>query len=201
MSRFKLATLIFALTSVYAWAIPPGKTEPVTVTVPGKIRNVESKRQCKELLAKGGVFIFYDPSCPICAEYFPTIEELQARYSRKQPFYLILKEADAKLAAEFVEKYNPHCGIMIDKNEELQSSLKAQITPQAFLVKASKTVYSGRIDDRYESIGQRRTVIRSRDLEDALKASSTGNRIAARETQAIGCFLEQIKKAGSKNRS
>lgn len=197
MSRFKIPTVL-SLMALLAMVLACPRLEAETPpAAPERIRQIRLPKESRELLEKGGVFIFYDPVCPICAEYFPTIEGLQSRFS-KQPFYLVMKSDDAVVATEFAEKYKPHSEILIDKSGELQSNLNAQVTPQVFLVKSGKTIYSGRIDDRYESIGHRRTVIRTRDLEDALKASAEGQIISQRETKPVGCFLEQIKKSRSK---
>lgn len=143
-----------------------------------------------QLVQKGGVFIFFEPSCPICAEYFPSIEQLEAKFAKHDHFYLVFA-AEAKDSAEkFISEYHPHSTVLIDKNSMLQSRLGAKVTPQAIVVCANKIEYSGRIDDRYVSIGNRRTVIRSHDLDDALSALSQGKAAPVKSTNPVGCFLQ-----------
>ncbi|MBX9686301.1 MAG: hypothetical protein K2X27_06335, partial [Candidatus Obscuribacterales bacterium] len=72
--------------------------------------------------------------------------------------------------------------------------LAAKITPQAFVWKNGRLVYSGRIDDRYAAIGQRRSVIVCHDLKSLLSDLDSGKNLVFKETQAIGCFLESPKK-------
>lgn len=149
-----------------------------------------SAAQSKSFLQEGGVFIFYDPSCPICREYFPTIERLSSKYNDRFKFFLVLRSGEDAAARTFVKDYHPTCKVLVDSQFNLQKSLGATVVPQSFVVRNGNVIYSGRIDDRYESIGRRRTVIKSNDLEIALSAADHGATPAVKHTTPIGCFLE-----------
>lgn len=152
-------------------------------------------KSIEPILKRGGVFIFYDPACPICAEYFPTIEKLAATYSRWD-FYLVFRAGVTDSAQDFVRDYSPRAQILLDDDALLQLRLSATVTPQVFFLNDGKIVYSGRIDDRYESIGHRRSVIRSYDLRETLDKCRQGERSCRRTTVPVGCFLENTKFAG-----
>ncbi|MBX9720921.1 MAG: redoxin family protein [Candidatus Obscuribacterales bacterium] len=143
-----------------------------------------------QLLQKGGVFIFFEPSCPICAEYFPSIERLEAKYAKLDRFYLVFASQEKDAADKFIAEYHPHSAVLIDNSSQLQSRLKAKVTPQAIVVCANKIEYSGRIDDRYVSIGNRRSVVRCHDLAEALSALSQGKSVPIKSTNPVGCFLQ-----------
>ncbi len=136
-----------------------------------------------------GVYIFYSPECPICAEYFRTIERLHAKYSKFAEFYLVV--SDKASASKLKREFKTSCRIIEDMSGSLQKELNATVMPQVFLLNQERVIYSGRIDDRYQSIGNRRTVIRSFDLENALAALAKGEKTQLKSTTAVGCFLER----------
>lgn len=154
-----------------------------------------SAKLCSELISRGGVFIFFDPACPICAEYFPSIERLSAKYGSTQKFYLVISDEAQATAQNFINSYHPHCDVLLDSEANLQAALAARVTPQVFVLHAGKVVYSGRIDNRYESIGHRRSVISSNDLDLALQAISNGREPQTKTSTAVGCLLDQDKAA------
>ena len=141
------------------------------------------------LAKQDGVFIFFDPTCPICAEYFPTIERLIARFGQVK-FSLVFCAVDSDRIAEFVRDYKPRCRILSDVDGSLRAALDAHVTPEAVVKSAGKNVYSGRIDDRYASIGHRRSVVGVHDLENILATISNGQTVLPSKTAAVGCFIE-----------
>lgn len=157
----------------------------------------------EKLLLQGGVFVFYDPACPICLEYFPTIQKLAAKDGDLGPFYLVMRSADEDAAARFAKEYlegqaaQSSIKLLVDSDGSLRKALAATTTPQAFLVREGKTLYSGRIDNRYESIGNRRNVVTSNDLADVLDELRKGGNIEAKKTAAVGCFMENSSGANS----
>ncbi len=86
MSSSSYINQLCAALALLVWlaGVPVCATEsPDRVTA-----QVLSAELSSELVKKGGVFIFYDPSCPICAEYFPTIERLESKYGKQSPSIL-----------------------------------------------------------------------------------------------------------------
>jgi hypothetical protein len=152
--------------------------------------SVVNSELCRDLMNKGGVFVFFDPSCPICAEYFPTLEQLTAKYKGKLDFFLVFKAEDSSAVKGFVDGYQPHSRVLCDKNSLLLAQLRPKVTPEVFVVQQKKVVYSGRIDDRYAAIGHRRNVIRSHDLDEALALLAAGRQAREHATTAVGCYIE-----------
>ncbi len=170
---------------------------PSSARVESSLERVSGAGGATELIRQGGVFVFYDPACPICLEYFPTIQKLAAANRDLLPFYLVMRKADDGAAEKFRKEYKPSCRILIDEDTSLRKALEATATPQAFLVHAGKTLYSGRIDNRYESIGHRRNVISSNDLADALSLLRKGTDFEIKKTSPVGCFLGTISSNNS----
>jgi hypothetical protein len=66
----------------------------------------------------------------------------------------------------------------------------ASITPQVFLVSNDSVHYKGRINDAFETLGIKKSVIKSPDLENAIKAVLENQEVPIAETEAIGCFID-----------
>jgi thiol-disulfide isomerase/thioredoxin len=155
---------------------------------PVRVEKLDAAKS-ESVAKQDGVFIFFDPSCPVCAEYFPTIERLNARFERSR-FSLVFCAVDNETIADFVREYKPHCRLLNDLDGSLRAALDAHVTPQAVVRQAGKTIYSGRIDDRYASIGHRRAVIGAHDLETVLASINRGQPVLSSRTAAVGCFIE-----------
>jgi hypothetical protein len=54
-------------------------------------------------------------------------------------------------------------------------------------------VYTGRIDDTYASLGRKRAMPTSRDLEQVLEALLAGKAVASRTAPAIGCSIPPLR--------
>ena len=69
----------------------------------------------------------------------------------------------------------------------------ASITPEAAVFSSDGTmVYLGRIDDRFPQFGVSRNPA-THELEDVLQALTTGNSVTPAKTQAIGCYIIDLK--------
>ena len=161
-----------------------------TAQKPQGLKLIGSAAESAKLMQSDRVVIFFSPECPICTESFPTIESLSQKFQKDIEFNLIVRKAESEQAQAFLSKYHPTARICVDENGLLQKRLAARVTPEAFFLKEGKVIYSGRIDDRYAAIGQRRTVIRSNDLADVLLAYVNHKPIKTTHTAAVGCFLE-----------
>lgn len=148
-----------------------------------------------------GVYIFFSPGCPICREYVPYLKRLSQKHSQLI-FFLVFNNCDQSEIDSFVESYKTGATLkaICDRDGKIKSSLNARISPQAFLLLNGKTIYSGRIDNRYAAIGKRRSVISSYDLERSIESARSENEKAVpRKTEAVGCFIEPGEKRGTED--
>ena len=66
----------------------------------------------------------------------------------------------------------------------------ATVTPEAVVLDAGgKTVYQGRIDDRYAQLGKKRPEPKVLDLEAALAEFVSGKPVTVAKTNAVGCRI------------
>lgn len=83
---------------------------------------------------------------------------------------------------------------MRDRAHELVTKTGATITPEAVVLDArEQVVYRGRIDDRFVELGRERASPTTRDLRNAIAAALAGRRVSPARTQAVGCFIADMK--------
>ncbi len=185
---FKIAVTL--LLSLLADPLASNSAPTPTAQRTEELTRIESAADASMLMKTDRVVIYFSPECPICIESFPTIESLSQKFRKEIEFNLVVSKSESKQAQTFLSKYHPTARIVVDENGLLQKLLAARVTPEAFLLKEGKVIYRGRIDDRYAGIGQRRTVIRTNDLADAVLAYVEHKPIKTTSTVAVGCFLE-----------
>ena len=82
---------------------------------------------------------------------------------------------------------------VLDHNQQVAQSLRAKVTPEAFVIdRQGKTHYQGRIDDLYADFGKRRRTPKIHDLKNALQALVAGKKIEQPMTNAIGCYISYV---------
>lgn len=139
------------------------------------------------------VIVFYAPECPICISTTKALNELAAIYQAKVPFYLVYPSN--YYSNGFIRKFHKKYGLKLpafkDKQKALVHALQASITPQVFVIdNKGNVLYNGKIDNQYEDVGQRRTVVTAYYLRDALDSVLKGEQPAIPFTKAVGCFIE-----------
>ena len=81
-----------------------------------------------------------------------------------------------------------------DRDHTLVKMAGATITPEAVVLDArQRVVYRGRIDDRFVELGRERPAATRRDLRNALTAALAGKPVSPAKTQAVGCFIADMK--------
>ena len=81
-----------------------------------------------------------------------------------------------------------------DRDHALVKTAGATITPEAAVFDArQRLVYRGRIDDRFVELGRERPAATQHDLRNALTAALAGKPVSPSHTQAVGCFIADMK--------
>lgn len=141
------------------------------------------------------VYVFLFESCPICQSLTIELKNLYTEFSSKGiefigifPNTTISTEASIK---KFKQKYNIPFTLKIDDEQKLTKQFSATITPQVFVVRKSdnKILYSGKVDNSYERIGKRRTVVNEHYLRTGLESILKGETPNPSQTKAVGCFI------------
>lgn len=91
----------------------------------------------------------------------------------------------------FVDHYKLGLPVKTDYYKTKAKRYGASIAPQVVVYdeKFGKLVYRGRIDNSYAAVGSRRRVITSKDLREVLESIRRQEKVAIKETKAIGCFI------------
>jgi thiol-disulfide isomerase/thioredoxin len=141
------------------------------------------------------VFVFVSPECPIAQKYTLEIEKLSGKYKEhKIEFYGIFPGMIAMRPSceTFADDYNLTIPLLKDGYYKVTKLLGATITPEVFVLDSNASIlYSGQIDNWFFRLGKRRTVITERYLLDAIEAIINSEMIKVKQTEAVGCFIEQ----------
>ena len=156
-------------------------------------------RPLEKSSARADVVIFILHDCPIANAFAPEISRLNAEFQPRGIRFFVV-HVDAALATADAQQHAKDfaftCPGLLDRQHALVARLKAAVTPEAFVVNsAGKTLYRGRIDDRFVELGKRRQEPTRRDLRLALENFLAGKPVAEPVTKAIGCFIPTVKRS------
>lgn len=139
------------------------------------------------------VTVFYSTTCPICQKTTLTLKELKSKYEPQGiSFQLIFPSRyDTKQKIKKFEKlYQIPFPFSMDHQKQITGQLNATVTPQAILTDSiGNILYSGKIDNWFENIGQRRTIITEHYLDDAISSYLKGEEIKIKKTEPVGCII------------
>ncbi len=140
------------------------------------------------------VYFFLLEDCKITQAYADRVAEIYNQYAGDSIGFVALFpnpiSSDTSVAA-FREKYQIPFPCSIDKATRYADSLGITITPEVAVINQNtqELLYRGRIDNMYERVGERRRVVTSFELEEALQAIRNHKEVPIARTQATGCFL------------
>jgi thiol-disulfide isomerase/thioredoxin len=137
------------------------------------------------------VFVFLAPDCPLSQSYTLTLNNLRTQFQSNGVEFYTVFESDTGVD-DFVATYKVTLPVIRDRDFRLADYFGAMKTPEVFAVDSNgKTFYKGAIDNWAPELGQHRTVITEHYLLDALNAFNQHKNIPAKETKAVGCFIEK----------
>lgn len=163
---------------------------------PMKSVNGKSHSVSQHLNKNGLILIFTSNSCPFVEAWedrYKIIENLcrkldldmlyiNSNHNRREGVdsYKAMQQHFKKMGYSF--------NYLLDERSELANILGAITTPHVFMFdKSSKLVYTGAIDDNYESAAE----VKNFYLEDAIMSLGTGKEIEVNRTKAVGCSIKR----------
>lgn len=143
------------------------------------------------------VLIFVSIDCPVSNRYAPEIKRLHDEFTpRGVRFRLVYPnplDDDAAVTRHLRDFGYPPIAER-DRDRALVKMAGATITPEAAVFDESRRlVYRGRIDDRFVELGRERPQATRRDLRNALTAALAGKPVDPSQTQAVGCFIADMR--------
>lgn len=151
-------------------------------TVSGKKVRIEDN--------KLSVFIFLNTECPVCRKYQGEFKKMHSQ-NAGTPFYFVFSGKQDKQAILDFCAYDSLSDemIIVDDEFRLANRLDAMITPQAIIRYRGESSYSGKIDDRFETLGSSKPV--TINYVNKALISLIGNEdVEIPRTEAVGCFIE-----------
>jgi thiol-disulfide isomerase/thioredoxin len=181
-----MTKILFAALLSLAALVPRAQSLPALAPLPGE------HFSWKGLHTPLVVIVFLSTDCPICQGYTGALNTLQARYAGQVSLVGVFpgKTYSDSACLAFRAKYAIRFPLLKDRSRALVRRLKATITPEAFLLDASRrTLYQGAIDDKVVSLGKSRFLPSHRFLELAIAEAQAGKAVAIPRTDAVGCLI------------
>ena len=142
------------------------------------------------------VFIFSRTDCPISNRYAPRVAELSEEYREAARFWLVYVDPTTTLTEmqTHLKEFSYPCTGVHDPEHRLVALSGANITPEAAVFgRQGELLYTGRIDDRYESFGNARPAATTHDLRNAIEAALAGDPIPKPGGPAVGCYISDLQ--------
>lgn len=140
--------------------------------------------------------VFLGTECPLAKLYGPRLNDLQEEFGDRglQVIGINSNKQDSltELAA-YVHRHEIAFPMLKDKGNVVADAMKAERTPEVFLIDANRVVrYHGRIDDQY-GVGYARDKKTRSDLAIAVEELLAGKPISQPKTEAVGCHIGRTK--------
>lgn len=145
------------------------------------------------------IYFFLLEDCKITKAYIPEIRKIAQEYSTgNMDFKAVFSNPTSHPDSvyRFLDEYQLPMDIVFDEDQKLAQQFQIKVMPEVvvFHRKLRKVVYQGRIDNLFASLGKKRPNATRHELRDCLKALQTGNLPPFQKTEAIGCFLEKLRR-------
>ncbi len=146
--------------------------------------------------ARAVVLFFIATDCPISNRYAPEIDRLKKEFAGK-PVAFWLVYPDATETQEGVLHHQAAFSLagatLVRPSQWFVAETQATITPEAAVLVPEgsgwRTVYAGRIDNRYVDIGRERPRATRHDLEDAVEAVLAHQPVVPAGGPPVGCGI------------
>jgi peroxiredoxin len=145
-----------------------------------------------------GVYVFLSETCPICQSITLELKDLYATYHDKgvefEGLFPNNKVSTEATRRAFEAKYHIPFLLYPDMEQRMAKKYAATTTPQVFVVRMqdNTVLYSGKVDNSFESLGRRRTVVTRHYLRDALDHILSNKSADPLHTMPVGCYIQTL---------
>lgn len=141
--------------------------------------NIESIKKIK-------VLVFLNRTCPCTQQNIPYLNTLAKNFPEIEFIGVHSKKGGTlQEIKEVVEEYKPLFPVIDDNNLVIANLLKANRTPQVFILSENNEVlYNGGVTDRTHPESAKKTY-----LKNALTELSSQKEITEKETRSLGCVI------------
>jgi hypothetical protein len=145
------------------------------------------------------VLFFVASDCPISNRYIPEIRRIEDNFAaRHVAFWFVYPNIGETPEAvrQHEAGYGSEQNVLLDPHHQLVALTHVTVTPESAILvperagsKTLRTVYHGRIDDRYLQIGQERPSATQHDLERAIADVLRHRTVQQPDGPAVGCGI------------
>jgi hypothetical protein len=145
------------------------------------------------------VLLFVATDCPISNRYIPGIQSLESKYAAQHVVFWFVYPNVGETAAgvrQHEADYGAEEHILLDPHHRLVDFTRVTVTPEAAVLvpqssgaESLRSVYHGRIDNRYLRIGLQRPKATQFDLERAIVDALQHRPVQAADGPAVGCAI------------
>jgi hypothetical protein len=145
------------------------------------------------------VLFFIASDCPISNRYLPEMQRLEKAFAPQHVvFWFVYPNVGETPGAvrQHEAAYGAEEHVLLDPHHQLVALTHVKVTPEAAVLvperrgaEALRSVYHGRIDDRYVRIGQERTSATQHDLERAIVDVLQHRSVQQPDGPAVGCGI------------
>jgi AhpC/TSA family len=145
------------------------------------------------------VLFFVASDCPISNRYIPEIRSLEEKFAEKHVVFWFVYPNVGETSngvGQHEASYGSEEHIVLDPDHRLVALAHAKLTPESAILvpersaaEAFRTVYHGRIDDRYVQFGQERPKATQHDLERAIDDVLQHRSVEQPNGPAVGCGI------------
>lgn len=140
----------------------------------------------------GIVAIFLNTECPISQKYTLPLEQMSKAFPSFAFVGVFTKWEDPKAIEAFAQEYQLTIPLVLDQHNTLVRQLNATVTPEAFVLgNNGEVLYHGAINNWFYALGKARAQATENYLEDALQSAMTGDTSYRRQTEPVGCIIQQ----------
>lgn len=165
----------------------------------GYYLNGEPVRTLAPSGASAVVLFFAASDCPISNRYVPEMRRIEEEFAaRGVVLWFIYPNfgTTADVVKQHKAVYGPENHVLLDPDHRLVTLAHAKVTPESAVLipeprggETYRTVYHGRIDDRYLRLGQERPKATQHDLERAISEVLEGHVVQQPSGPAVGCGI------------
>jgi hypothetical protein len=160
--------------------------EAFAVQFPVQKAYPEARELNIESIKKTKVLVFLNRTCPCTQQNIPYINKLAKEFPEIEFIGVHSKKGGTlQEIKEVVEDYKPEFPVIDDNNLVIANLLKANRTPQTFILSDNNEVlYNGGVTDRTNPTNAKKTY-----LKNALAEVSSHKEITEKETRSLGCVI------------
>jgi len=145
------------------------------------------------------VLFFVASDCPISNRYIPELRRLEKSFAAQRvSFWFVYPNVGEtpEGVRQHETAYGPEANILLDPHHQLVDLTHVTVTPESAILvpehadaETLRTVYHGRIDDRYLQIGRERPSATQHDLERAIADVLQHRSVQQPDGPAVGCGI------------